>query len=269
MCNEFCIGQFMRIGPLLRWGSGRSVMELRQSERRSRRERSGRRVAVRRRSSWIRSHGQMLIGLPGVLVLCLLVVGCARSPVPVQVVHEDDRLLVRIERVAQDGTYSHPLALKADEVAMVLKGLSVREQPGAWPLRLFGKASGPERLFREDDVQVVAASLAEGLRAAKPGERVAFALYSPGKNPQYERVVTSGWIAVRDPYLHVGVEYVRSLQPRSTSRSYYPFYQELPPAPPPYDVLFEPQQFWVTDQADGQSAVQFRDLLRAQPGGGG
>lgn len=224
---------------------------------------------MKKGSNGTRASERGLALLLSMAVLGPIVVACARLPAPVQVVHEDERLLVRTERVEQDGSYTHPIALKTEDIAAVLKGLSARERPGVWPLRLFGKAAGPERVFREDERQAVAASLAEGLRAARPGERVAFALYSPGTNPQYERVVTSGWIAVRDPYLHVGVEYVRSLQPRSTSRSYYPFYQELPPAPPPYDVLFEPQQFWVTDPADGQSAVQFRDLLRAQPGGGG
>lgn len=204
-----------------------------------------------------------------IAALSSIVVACARLPAPVQVIREDDRLLVRTERVGQERNYTHPIALKPDDIAAVLKGLSARERPGAWPLRLFGKPAGVERVFREDDVQAIASSLADALRAAKSNERVAFALYLPGMNPQYERVVTSGWIAVRDPYLHVGVAYVRSLQPRSMSRSYYPFYQELPPAPPPYDLFFEPQQFWVTDPADDQPAVQFRDLLRAQPGGGG
>lgn len=203
------------------------------------------------------------------IVLSSLVVACARLPTPVQIIHEDDRLLVRTERLVQDGNYTHPITLKPEEIAAVLNGLWARERPGTSPLRLFGKAAGPERLFREDEMQALAPFLAEGLGIAKLGERVSFSLYSPGKNSQYERVVTSGWIAVRDPYLHVVVEYVRNLQPQSTSRGYYPFFQDLPSAPPPYEVFFEPQQFWITDPTDGQPALQFRELLRAQSRGGG
>jgi hypothetical protein len=126
-------------------------------------------------------------------------------------------------------------------------------------------------LFGEREIRAIAPYLAAGLQAAKPDERVAFALYEPGLNPTYERVVTSGWVVVRTPFFHIALDYVRSLQPISPTRNYFPFYPEMPPAPPPYDVFFEPQQFWVADPADGTSAVQFRDYLRtvAPPREGG
>ena len=98
---------------------------------------------------------------------------------------------------------------------------------------------------------------------ANPNERVAFALYEPGLNPTNERIVTSGWIAVRDKFFHVGPNYVRSLQPQSPTGGYYPFYPDMPPAPPPYELFFEPQQFWMKDPSDGTRAVQFLDYLHA------
>jgi hypothetical protein len=199
----------------------------------------------------------------GLAMFCLLAIGCARLPVPIEVIHEDQRLVIRIERVAKDEDYTHPISLKAADVAKLLKGMSFREQPSTWPLRLFGKTAVPERLLQDEELQALAPFLVEGLRMANPNERVAFALYGPGLNPAYERIVTSGWIAVRGPFFHVGLNYVRSLQPQSPTRGYLPFYPEVPPAPPLYELFFEPQQFWAKDPADGTRAVQFLDYLRS------
>ena len=206
--------------------------------------------------------GRLVGNRLGLAMFCLLAIGCARLPVPIEVIHEDQRLVIRLERVAKDENYTHPISLKVADVAKVLKGMSLRERP-TWPLRLFGKTAIPERLLRDDELQALAPYLIEGLRTANPNERVAFALYEPGLNPTDERIVTSGWIAVRDPFFHVGLNYVRSLQPQSPTRGYYPFFPEIPPAPPSYEVLFEPQQNWMKDPIDGSPAVQFRDYLRA------
>ena len=197
----------------------------------------------------------------GLALFCLLAIGCARLPVPIQVIHEDQRMVIRIERVAKDKEYTHPIALKVADVAKLLNGMWFREQ-ATWPLRLFGKTAVPEQLFQDEELQALAPYLVEGLRMANPNERVAFALYGPGLNPTYERIVTSGWVAVRKPFLHVGINYVRSLQPQSLTHSYLPFYPEVPPAPPPYELFFEPQQFWMKDAADGTPAIQFLDYLR-------
>jgi hypothetical protein len=207
-------------------------------------------------------RGRLIGSRLGLSMFCLLAIGCARLPVPVQVIHEDQSLVIRTERVAKDESYTHPISLKAADVAKLLKGMSWRERPSTWPLRLFGKTAAPERLLSDEELQALAPYLVEGLQAAKPNERVAFALYEPGLNPTYERIVTSGWIAVRDPFFHLALDYVRSLQPQSPTHSYYPFYPEMPPAPPPYEVFFEPQQFWMKDPADGTRAVQLRDYLR-------
>jgi len=206
----------------------------------------------------------------GLAAFCMLAVGCARLPVPVQVIHEDQRLLVSVERVGKAEGYTHPITLSAQDVAAILPGFSSRERPATGLLRWFGKPAAPKRVFLEGDIQALAPYLAEGLRAALPDERVAFALYGEGKNPNIERVVTSGWIAVRDPFLHLSVDSLRSLQPRTEARSYYPFYPDLPPASPGYDVYFEPTTFWQQDPEDGTSGVHVRDYLRSagKPDGG-
>jgi hypothetical protein len=198
----------------------------------------------------------------GLAIFCLLALGCARLPVPIEVIHEDQRLVIGIVQVANGEGYTHPISLKVADVVRVFKAMSVRERP-TWPLRLFGKTAVPERLLRDEELQALVPYFVEGLRMANPNERVAFALYEPGLNPTYERLVTSGWIAVRDPFFHIALDYVRSLQPQSPTRGYYPFYPDMPPAPPSYEVLFEPQQYWMKDPIDGSPSVQFRDYLRA------
>lgn len=199
----------------------------------------------------------------GPALLMLLAIGCARLPVPMQVIHDDQYLLIRTERVQNNtGNYSHPIDLQANEITVILRGITVQERPNSWPLRLFGKTAGPDRLFHDDDIQELAPYLADGLHTAKPNERVSFALYAPGPNPEYERYVTSGWVAVRGPFFHIAIDYVRTLQPRSPTHNYDPFYPEMPPAPSASNVLFEPHEFWRADPVDGNSAVQFRDYLR-------
>ncbi len=197
------------------------------------------------------------------MLFCLLITDCARFPVPVESIHEDDQLVVTIEQLVKGERYTHPIVLNADDVAAVLEGVSVLEQPASWPLRLFNTTTGPERLFRRDDLRALASSLAEGLRRANPNERISFAIYEQGNNPAAERVVTSGWVAIRDPFFHVGIEYFRDLQPQRSTRSYYPFYQDLPSAPISYRLFLEPKQFLVADPADGIPAIHFRDYLRA------
>lgn len=198
----------------------------------------------------------------GPILFSFFVMGCARIPVPVQVIHEDQNLLIRTEFVSSGTDYSHPISLKDEDIAKILSGISVQERPASWPARLFGKDTKPEPLLSKDQIQFLAPYLAEGLRAAKPDERVSFAVYVPGPNPAYERYVISGWIAVRNSFFHLAPEYVRSLQPRSPTRNYYPFYPEMPSAPPPSNVSFEPHEFWMADPVDGRTAIQFRDYLR-------
>jgi hypothetical protein len=211
---------------------------------------------------WTRVNSGLLPVLIGSASLCVMVIGCARLPVPVQVIHEDQQLVVRTERVSKEAGYTHPISLTVEQMEAILKNYWVQERPASGPLRLFQKTAGPERLFQESDLRILAPKLTEGLEVATSDEHVAFALYSPGQNPNSERFVTSGWIAVRDPYLHIDVTNVRNLQPRATSTSYYPFFQETPSSKPLYHILFEPQRFWVEDPIDGVPAVQFRDYLR-------
>ena len=119
-------------------------------------------------TQWGRTH---LAGLCCKLAMwSLLAVGCARLPVPVEVIHEDQSLLIRTERVTTDTAYTHPIPFKADDLARILKGISVQERSGSFPLQLYGKASGPERLFGEREIRAIAPHLAALVLGQRRGE---------------------------------------------------------------------------------------------------
>jgi hypothetical protein len=215
-----------------------------------------------RSNPWQARIGAWETGFWGLATFCLIFTGCARLPVPTQVIHEDQRLMVRTEQVSPPPNYTHPISLSAEQLEAILKNLSVLEHPGSWPLRLSEQTARPEILFPESARHMLIPHLIEGLKTAMPNEHVAFALYTPGPNPTAGRFVTSGWIALRDPYFHIQVDYVRHLQPQSATASYYPFFRETPAYQPLYDIIFSPPRFWLEDPTDGMAAIHYRDFLR-------
>ncbi|HEY6289213.1 MAG TPA: hypothetical protein VIW48_07190, partial [Nitrospiraceae bacterium] len=60
--------------------------------------------------------GRLVGSRLGFALFCLLAIGCARLPVPIQVIHEDQRMVIGIERVAKDEGYTHPMSLKSADV---------------------------------------------------------------------------------------------------------------------------------------------------------
>ncbi|HKR79216.1 MAG TPA: hypothetical protein VJR69_05885, partial [Nitrospira sp.] len=132
--------------------------------------------------------------------------GCARLPYTTSVVHEDRRVIVSLQRDPDAVSYTHPVQLNADELSAVLAGFSFREKQRL-PLRWFAEEVPPKKLLRSDEMQAVVPFLAEGLAKAAPDERVYFQVLAPGMNPAAERDTTAGWIAVREPFLHLVLEH--------------------------------------------------------------
>ena len=136
----------------------------------------------------------------GLLNLCMVVFGilvlggCARLPYTKTVVHEDQRVAVRLQAEVSPAGYSHPVEIPPPYIAAILRGLSLREQQRL-PLRWFAEEVPPRRVFREDEVAVLAPHLAAALQQVGPEERVYFEVFAPGVNPRYRRDVTGGWLA--------------------------------------------------------------------------
>lgn len=200
-------------------------------------------------------------------VLCVLFAstvsgGCARLPYTTQVVHEDRRVVVKLQREPHPVPYSHPVLLQSNELSALLAGFSFREKQRL-PLRWYAEEAPPKQIFRSDEIQAIAPFLVEALQKAGPDERVYFELLAPGMNPAAERDTTAGWIAVREPYLHLALEHYHAQFPVRKEEQWDVRYPAIPPEPGTYLLYFEPGRFWRTDPVTGQQSVQLRDFLKS------
>ena len=191
--------------------------------------------------------------------------GCARLPYTTRTVHEDQRVVVRVQREVEPTSYTHPVQLSSGEIASLLRGFSIREQQRL-PLRWFTEELPPKPLFREDELQALAPHLQQGLQQVGPDERAHFELRSPGFNPEYGRDTIAGWMAVRDPYLYVTIEYFHTQIPVRKSDNYDSNYPLPPPTPKDYLLYFEPGRFWNTDDKRTR-AVAYRQFLKSGEAG--
>lgn len=192
--------------------------------------------------------------------------GCARLPYTTKTVHEDERIVVNVQREVEPQTYSHPIQLTSTEVVALLRGFSVREQQRL-PLRWFAEELPPKPLFRLDELEALAPHLADALQQLGPNERAHFEVRGPGNNPRYGRDTVAGWMAVRDPYLYLKVEYFHNQIPIRKSDNYDYNYPLTPPTPKNYILYFEPGRFWLADDK-GTRAVDYRQFLKSGQSGG-
>src|SRR5262245_18004780 len=203
---------------------------------------------------------------PYVLLICVLLVGvmsggCARLPYTTTVIHEDRRVVVALQRDPKAVPYTHPVQLRADELSAVLAGFSFSEKQRL-PLRWFAEEVPAKKIFRSDEMEALVPFLVEGLEKAAPDKRVYFQLLAPGMNPAADRDTTAGWIAVREPYLHLVLEHYHAQFPIRKSEQWDLRYPAIPPEPGTYLLYFEPGRFWETDPVSGQQAVQLREFLK-------
>ena len=208
----------------------------------------------------------VLLGLTLVWAAGLTMPGCARLPYTTKTVHDDERIVVNVQQEVESRSYTHPIQLSGAEVAGILRGFSIREQQRL-PLRWFAEEVPPKPLFREDEVQALAPYLAEALQQLGTNERAHFEVRGPGNNPRYARDVVAGWLAVRDPYLYLSVEYFHTQIPIRKSDTYDYNYPLPPPTPKSYILYFEPGRFWLTDDK-GIRAVEYRQFLKSGESGG-
>ena len=208
------------------------------------------------RMSLVSAHG-----LVALLFVSMMSGACARLPYTTKVIHEDPRVVVSLQRDPDATPYTHPVQLTKDELSSVLTGFSFREKQRL-PLRWFAEEIPPKKIFRSDEMEALVPFLAEGLQKAAPDERVYFQVLAPGMNPANERDTTAGWIAMREPYLHLVLEHYHAQFPTRKSEQWDLRYPAIPPEPKTYLLYFEPGRFWETDPVSRQQAVQVREFLK-------
>ena len=199
-----------------------------------------------------------------VAVLVLIGLGCARIPYTTTVVHEDQQVAVMLQREVTPAGYTHPVQIAPQQVAAILRGFSLREQQRL-PLRWFAEEAPPKKIFREDDLQILAPQLTDALQKVGPEERVYFELFAPGMNPEYRRDVTGGWVAVHDRFFHLTMDYFHAQQPVRKSDPYDYNYPTPWTPPKSYLLYFEPGRFYLTDPKTDTRAVDFREFLKTIP----
>lgn len=205
--------------------------------------------------------------MPCVLALVVLAgAGCARVPYTTRVIADEARVAVLLQHEVKPAAYSHPLHLTAADLGALLRGLSVREQ-ASLPVRWYAEERPPKPVFREDEIAILAPRLVEAFAVVGPSERVYFEVRAPGMNPRYDWDITAGWLAVRETFLHVAIEYFHVQQPVRRSSPYDYNYPTPRSAPGSYVLYFEPGRFWVLDPKTDRRAIDFRAFLEAVPGG--
>lgn len=197
-----------------------------------------------------------------IAAVVLVGLGCARIPYTTTMVHEDQRVTVMLQREITPAEYSHPVQISPQQVAAVLRGFSLREQQRL-PLRWYAEEALPKKLFREDELQVLAPQLADALQRVGLEERVYFELFAPGMNPRYRRDVTGGWVAVQGQLLYLTIDYFHIQQPVTKSDPYDYNYPTPWTPEGTYLLYFEPGRFYMTEAKSNRRGVDFREFLKA------
>ena len=112
--------------------------------------------------------------------IVLTLSACTTGPDVDLTIHKSDRGAVYVERIPDRSFHAaHPITLSADTMALVLRGIVVKENRELLGGLILGK---PEalRAFREEDVQFLAPLLVEGLTRAAWDQKVAFRVVQMG-----------------------------------------------------------------------------------------
>lgn len=216
---------------------------------------------------------------PASLVLCGLLAACAIPQVPSETVYEDPVNFVRLEidpTVVPEGPappHSHPAQVSAEVMAGILRGFSAREHRTSFQRLISGEAA-PERVFREEEVALLAPRISEALAQAAPNQVVTYYLSQP--HSSIKREITTGGLYVQGSELHFVLGNFRTIYGiPSYGMVYDRRYPMMPITAKWFDLIFEPAQavvpsaigFWdqVLGRGRDEVVVDLRKLRSAGP----
>ncbi len=133
-----------------------------------------------------------------------LIAACGTSQLVTQTVYEDENRVVGLqpfsEKIEGKG-FSHPVYLKKNDIANVMKGLYV-ETGASISLPLLGKGES-ERYpaFNQKEIEFFAPLLARSFSLAQPNEVVTF--YERGEISRLHELTTSGGMFIQGDVLYV------------------------------------------------------------------
>ena len=136
---------------------------------------------------------------------CLFLSGCAIPMVPYRAVYEDPVNYVRLEPDEtvlpewSPSAHAHPNALRGEDVARILSGISVKEHR-IW-LQKWTQGEAPLiPAFHPGELALLSRQIAEAFALAQPDERVTFYLSQP--QTSVKRVITTGGLYIHGTELH-------------------------------------------------------------------
>ena len=218
---------------------------------------------------------EKLLSLHATLVLAglITVTGCAgQPPAKTTSVLEAGRNVVRLESDPESASNSHPATLTSAEVGTLLRGVRAWERRNIFH-RLYSGEAPRTRAFRDDEIALLAPGLSKALAQAGPSERVYFHLSHATEAGEEE--TTTGWVAIREPILHLAVSEVHDRHgPMPDISKYDRQMPNVPEASAAFDVIFEPEEylkaveskgrFWAPDQRE-ELQIRYREALGSMP----
>jgi hypothetical protein len=138
-------------------------------------------------------------------LLCALLAGCAIPVVPYRAVYEDPVNYVRLElddSVLPEwppSAHAHPRVIGAEDMAHILRSISVKEHRVWFQKWLQGEAPIMP-VFHPKELVLLSKQIAEALALARPNERVTFYLSQP--RTSVKRLITTGGVYIHGTELH-------------------------------------------------------------------
>ena len=174
----------------------------------------------------------------------LFLSACAIPLVPYRAVYDDPVNYVRLE--VDDAAlpewppsvHAHPKAMRTEDMARILGGISVKEHR-IWLQKWLQGEAPLMPAFRPDELALLSQQIAEAFAAAKPDERVTFYLSQP--QTSVKRIITTGGLYVHGTELHFILGNWQILYGIPTYGMIYDRrYPMRPTAAKGFDLFFEP-----------------------------
>ncbi len=207
------------------------------------------------------------------LALSVMLVSCAETtPPPGSVLWEEGLDQVRLDLEPSPIRNTHPVALSAGQIANLLRGVRAGERRNVIHRLISGEAKHT-RAFRDEEILLLAKPISNALAQARPDQRVYFHLSQAGAGGG--EVTTTGWIFARDPLLFLQLSEVHDLHAAGPDISkYIRSMPDVPEAPTPFDVTFEPEMYlnsevskgsWLAPDQLEELQIRYREALDELP----
>jgi hypothetical protein len=182
----------------------------------------------------------------------LFLVGCAIPMVPYRAVYEDPVNYVRLEvddSVLPEwppSAHAHPKAMRAEGVARILSGISVKEHQ-IWLQKWLQGEAPLIPAFRPEEITLLSQQIAAAFARAQLDERVTFYLSQP--QTSVKRIITTGGVYLHGTEWHFILGNWQILYGIPTYGMVYDRrYPMRPTAAKGFDLFFDPSEATVIQQ---------------------